>query len=281
MTLTNRDIQVWNEISEWENRLFQTEPTDFHVLYDKWLEQSFSLLPENIREQIFPKLDSWMFHLHAMVQSSQVQMDARERVLSAARVFNSGIDSADDMRIKLSIDQLNYIADQQMARHRLYSFVQGGASGSGGVLLLGADIPFMTVINVKTVQLVAMSYGYEVNTPFEMMMALRVFHIGTMPKRLQGAAWTSLLEDTENAGEPYIYMGAEELTNMSWLEQPLKQVLKASAILMFRRRLLQGVPLISMAIGAGANYQMTRQVSEFAQKYYQYRCLSEKREAGE
>ncbi len=62
-------------------------------------------------------------------------------------------------------------------------------SGSGGLLLLGSDIPAMTVINVRIVQLIAMSYGVEVNTPFEMMLALKVFNAGAMPKRLQGIAW--------------------------------------------------------------------------------------------
>lgn len=277
MTLTNREIQVWNEISEWEDKLLQYGPTDFTALYDKWLEQSFSLLPENVQEQFFSKLDTWLFHLHAMVQSSQNEMDARDRILGAARVFNQDITTIEDNK-KLTIDQLTYIADQQIAKHRLYSFVQGGASGSGGVLLLGGDIPAMTVINVRVVQLTAMSYGYEVNTPFEMMMALKVFHIGTMPKRLQGAAWEGLIRETKNMEDPYFYEGAEELTNLSWMEQPIKQLLKAMMIVVFRKRIIQGIPMISMAIGAGTNYQMTRRVSEFAQKYYQYRYLNEKRD---
>jgi EcsC protein family len=276
MGLTEREIQVWNEISEWEEKLNQYEPTDLVVLYEKSLEQSFSLLPEDVRVQFFAKLDDMLFHLHAMVQSSQIQMDAKERILTAARVFDPDLVVISDMT-ELTIDQLNYIASQQISKHRLYSFIQGGVSGSGGSLLLGSDIPAMTVINIRTVQLIAMSYGYEVNTPFEMMMALKVFHIGTMPKRLQGAAWEELLRETDQTDENYFYEGREELTNVSWLEQLLKQLLKAVSITVFRKKLIQGIPLISMAIGAGVNYQMARQVSEFAQKYYQYRYLQKKR----
>ncbi len=47
-------------------------------------------------------------------------------------------------------------------------------------------------------------------------------------------------------------------------------------ILLFRRKVIQGIPLISMAIGAGANYQLTRKVTDLAHKYYQYRYLKEK-----
>ncbi|MFY0782539.1 EcsC family protein [Peribacillus simplex] len=276
MEFTNREMEIWNEISEWQENLYQYEPTDLAALYDKWLEQGFALLPENVQQQFFEKLDTWLFHLHAMVQSSQVQIDARERTLASARVFNEDIETLSDLNL-LSIDQLNYIANQHIAKHRLYSFAQGGISGSGGLLLLGSDIPAMTVINVRTVQLIAMSYGVEVNTPFEMMMALKVFNAGAMPKRLQGIAWEELIREVQNAEDDYFYLGIEELTNPSWMEQPLKQLLKAVSITVFRKKLVRGIPFISMAIGAGSNYQMTRSVSEFAQKFYQYRYLQEKK----
>ncbi|MEI2471288.1 EcsC family protein [Peribacillus frigoritolerans] len=280
MEFTNREIKVWNEISEWQEKLYQYEPTDLAALYDKWLEQGFALLPENVQQQFFEKLDTWLFHLHAMVQSSQVQIDARERILASARVFNEEIETLSDLN-HLSIDQLNYIANQHIAKHRLYSFAQGGMSGSGGLLLLGSDIPAMTVINVRIVQLIAMSYGVEVNTPFEMMLALKVFNAGAMPKRLQGIAWEELIREVQTAEDDYFYLGIEELTNPTWMEQPLKQLLKALSIAVFRKKLVRGIPFISMAIGAGSNYQMTRNVSEFAQKFYQYRYLLEKKADGE
>ncbi|MCK1981732.1 MULTISPECIES: EcsC family protein [Peribacillus] len=276
MEFSNREMKIWNEISEWQEKLYQYEPTDLAALYDKWLEQGFALLPENVQQQFFDKLDTWLFHLHAMVQSSQVQIDARERILASARVFNEEIETLSDLN-HLSIDQLNYIANQHIAKHRLYSFAQGGMSGSGGLLLLGSDIPAMTVINVRIVQLIAMSYGVEVNTPFEMMLALKVFNAGAMPKRLQGIAWEELIREVQTAEDDYFYLGIEELTNPTWMEQPLKQLLKALSITVFRKKLVRGIPFISMAIGAGSNYQMTRSVSEFAQKFYQYRYLLEKK----
>ncbi|WP_340371840.1 EcsC family protein [Peribacillus sp. FSL E2-0218] len=279
MEFTNREMKVWNEINEWQENLYQYEPTDLAALYDKWLEQGFSLLPETVQQQFFDKLDTWLFHLHAMVQSSQIQIDARERILASARVFNEEIDTLGDMNL-LSIDQLNYIANQHIAKHRLYSFAQGGISGSGGMLLLGSDLPAMTVINIRTVQLIAMSYGFEVNTPFEMMVALKVFNAGAMPKRLQGIAWEELIHEIQTAEDDYFYLGIEELTNPTWMEQPLKQLLKALSITVFRQKLVRGIPFISIAIGAGANYQMTRSVSEFAQKFYQYRYLLEKKADG-
>lgn len=275
MSLTERETKVLEELKNWELSLSEYMPTDIELVYDKYLERTFSLLPEEVQEQFFSKLDSWLFHLHSLIQGSQLQVDAKERILTAGRVFEPDLSTIEGMK-NLSIEQIQYIADQQIARHRLYSFVQGGVAGSGGSLALGADIPAMSVINLRAVQLIAMSYGYEVNTPFEMMTALKVFHAAMMPKRMQYSGWNELLEDLQQANDYYFYEGKEELTDITWIEQPIKQMLKAVAILLFRKKHRQGLPIISMAIGAGANYQLTRKVTDFAHKYYQNRYFIHK-----
>lgn len=277
MSLTERELRVLKELKDWEVSLSEYVPNDLELVYDRYLERTFSMLPEEVQEQFFAKFDSWLFHLHSFIQGSQLQMDAKERIMSAGRVFNPDMESVADMRY-LSIEQIQFIAEQQIARHRLYSFVQGGMSGSGGNLVLGADLPAMAVINLRSVQLIAMSYGFEVNTPFEMMTALKVFHTSMMPKRLQYSGWNELRDDLRQAegDELYFYHGKEELTDITWVEQPIKQIMKAILILMFRKRKLQGIPVISMAIGAGSNYQLTRKVTDFAHKYYQMRYFVHK-----
>ncbi len=74
----------------------------------------------------------------------------------------------------------------------------------------------------------------------------------------------------------YFYEGNEELANITWLDQLFKQLLKGMAIVLFRKKMIQGIPFVSMALGAGANYQFTKKVTEFAHKYYQARYLIEK-----
>jgi hypothetical protein len=277
MTLTGREQKLLHQIEEWESNLLDYEPSDFQVMYEKYLEQSFSLLPDKIQKQFFSVVDSWLFHLHSIIQGSQLQMDAKERILSSGKIFCSELQRIEDLK-KLDIDQLKYIAEQQIARHRFYSFAQGGLAGTGGALLLGTDIPAMAVINLRVVQLIAMTYGYEVNTPYEMMTSLKVFHFATLPPRLQREGWFELVSEIEENEEYYFYEGNEELTDVTWLEHPIKQLLKAMVISLFRKKVIQGIPLISMTIGATVNFQFTRKVTDFAHKYYQYRYLKEKEE---
>lgn len=275
MLLTDREKQVLQDLGDWENRLFLYEPNDFQLTFEKYIEQSFSILPERLQEQFFSVLDSWLFHLHAMIQGSQMQLDVKERILSSARIFHPSIDRINDLKT-LELHQLQYFAQQQIARHRLYSFAQGGLSGSGSSLLLGMDIPAMAVINLRAVQLIAMSYGYETNTPYEMMVSLKIFHVATLPKRMQHAGWMELTQGFSDRNDHYFYEGNEEIINISWIEQQLQQMLKAMLIFLFRKKSIQGIPLMSMAIGAGVNYQLTRKVTEFAHHYYLLRFLKEK-----
>ncbi|WP_102345285.1 EcsC family protein [Bacillus sp. Marseille-P3661] len=276
MDWSEREKHVFKQIEAWEQNLLQYEPTDFERMYDKWIIRGFDRLDSNVKEQFFKSLDNWLFHLHAFIQSSDSQMNARERLLKEARIFNEQIDQISDMK-QLSIDQLVYIADQQIAKYRIYSFTQGGLAGTGGALL-GADIPAMIVLNLRAVQNVALVYGYDVNVPFEMMTSLKVFHSATLPKRMRGAGWVKLVEEAQQIEEHYYYLYEkdEDLTDESWFEQPLIQILKSIVMMMFRNKLIQGLPLISMAVGASMNYKLARQVTDFAHKYYQMRYLQDK-----
>ncbi len=277
MPLTDRERTVLNDIREWERKLLSYEPNDFQLTYEKYLERSFSLLPETVQRQFFSIIDTWLFHLHSIIQGSQFQMDAKERIMQSGRIFQKEINQLSDMQ-ELTIDQLQYIAEQQIARHRFYSLAQGGLAGTGGSLLLGSDIPAMAVLNLRVVQLIAMTYGFEINTPYEMMTSLKVFHTGTLPPRMQKEGWSLLMEELTVDQHYYFYKGKEEMTDITWIEQPFQQLLKAMVITLFRKRMVKGIPLVSMAIGAGANYQLTRKVTDLAHKYYQFRYLKAKEE---
>lgn len=277
MPLTDRENNILRQIREWESHLLDYQPNDFQMVYEKYLERSFSLMPEKVQKQFFSVIDSWLFYLHSMIQGSQLQMDAKERILKSTKIFHQDLDRIEDIK-QLDINQLQYIAEQQISRHRFYSLAQGGLAGAGGPLLLGMDIPAMAVINLRVVQLISMTYGFEVNTPYEMMTSLKVFHIASLPPRLQKEGWSALVNEMDENEEYYFYEGTEELTDITWLEHPIKQLFKAMVISLFRKKVIQGIPLISTAIGAGVNYQFTRKVTEFAHKYYQYRYLKEKEE---
>ncbi|WP_347549289.1 EcsC family protein [Pseudalkalibacillus hwajinpoensis] len=275
MAWTEREENRLNAILQWEQEHFAQNATDFERTFQKWYDYQLSQIESPIKDRVYAIIDAALFHMHSFIQNSQSQVDATHRLLTEARLFHSEIEQIQDMK-KLSIDQLSYIADQQIARQRLVSLAQGGLSGTGSILLLGIDLPAVLAINLRTVQLIAQTYGYPVNYPTEMMIALKVFHMATLPKGLQEQAWNTIEEELKNEQEhPYFYEGPEEVADAYWLQGPLKQIAKGTVLMMLRKKLIQGLPLFGIAIGAGVNYRFARSVSETAHKFYQKRFLME------
>ncbi|MCA0986356.1 EcsC family protein [Guptibacillus algicola] len=275
MVWTEREERRLEEIKQWEQEHFAQHATDIERTFQKWYEYQINTVDSSTRNKMYSIIDSALFHMHAFIQNSQSQVDASNRLLTDARLYNPEIEQIQDMK-KLSVDQLAYIADQQIARQKMVSLAQGGLAGTGSLLLLGLDIPAVLAINLRTVQLIAMTYGYPVSYPAEMMIALKVFHMATLPKGLQKQGWMALEEELSQGHEhPYFYEGSEEIADLNWLQGPMKQVAKGTVLMMLRKKIIQGIPLFGIAIGASLNYRFTRSVSEAAHKFYQKRFLME------
>lgn len=275
MKLTKRDEAIWEQLQDWRQSLFEYEANDLENFYDKWLDQALSLLPETVQVHFFEKVDNWLFHLNALLRGSQLQMEAGERILNAARAMDPSIQTIADMK-NMSIDQLTFLAEQQGARHRLYSLVQGGTTGTGQPLFVGSDFLSMLVINLRVIQLTAMSFGNDVQSPAGLLETIKVYNTATMPERMKMFGWEDLMDDLQKEDKQFYFDIHERVTDQTWIDEPLKQLLKISLIIMFSKKTFSGIPLISVAIGAGMNYQTTRQVTDFAKKYYQYKHLLEK-----
>jgi len=276
MNLSEYERALLGEIEEWENAQFDVVPNDFIRAYDEWMTQSFSLIPEDIQEKFFKNLDQWIYYIHAAIQQSKPFEARIKRIIQSSQLYNENITYIQDLK-QLPLPQLNYLADQEVSAHRLYALTQGGLSSSGNPLLFGLDFPILAVINLRLVQLIANCYGYDTRNPYEMAISLKVFHAATLPKRFQGSAWTRLISEIEGTEVAFFYEGDERMSDIRWLNQPLIHLLKNMVILLFQKRKNKKVPLTSIVIGATVNYQLTKNVSEFAKRFYQYRYLLEKK----
>src|SRR4051812_42741370 len=117
---TERDHAYWDRLMNWEQQLISYEGNDIEYSTASVIERLMQEIPENMRERVFSQVDNVLFNVHSLLQGSQLQTEARERILTSARIFQEDIETVLDLR-KLTIDQLRYINRQQMARNRFYS----------------------------------------------------------------------------------------------------------------------------------------------------------------
>ncbi|GAK02914.1 EcsC protein [Geomicrobium sp. JCM 19037] len=262
-------------ISEWERLYFQQSSSGV-TTSEPWAVDTKKRIPERYEKRLIDLLDRFVFYTQTLILNSSTQHDTEQRMLTTARVFDDRVQEIADLK-QLRYEQNRFLLEQSTAKQRLISFGQGGLTGLGGPMLLAADLPLMLAINLRTVQLSAMSFGYDLRHPAEMMIALKAFHTATLPRKLQHAAWIELQHEKERLATsfPLFYDGEEEVITTEWLQQPLRQIGKLAIITMLRKKMVQGIPVAGIFLGAMSNYQFSRQVSEISAHYYEKRYLED------
>ncbi|MGM7702328.1 EcsC family protein [Pseudalkalibacillus sp. Hm43] len=278
MQWSKNEQQVWSTIQKWEEEYFTYVPTDFSRAYVKTFDEALARVNPTLKERALHTIDNLLFHLHSIILNTQFQQDAKQRIMLSAQAMNENVEVFEDIK-DCRIEQLRYIAQHQVAKHRLLSFAQGGLSGAGGLLFLGIDIPASIAAHLRSIQVLALSYGYPINQPYETVLALRVFHAATLPKEHQHEAWDKLMNEVmQQEMNPYLFETEEVVADHKWMRHLVGLVGKGTVLFMLRKRLIQGIPVMGMVYGAAANYQLSRQITDFANHFYQKRWLLEKQE---
>ena len=121
---SKREQAILDNIKEWEAQLVEQEATDFQkCLINGYILQLRNYLRK--AKEFFTKADGWLFHLHAFIQSSQAQLDARNRILGTSRLFDESIEQLEDLKA-LSIDQLTYIAERNSTSSSIFICTRRG-----------------------------------------------------------------------------------------------------------------------------------------------------------
>ncbi|MDC3412658.1 EcsC family protein [Aquibacillus sp. 3ASR75-11] len=268
--------EIEQQIRDWEKEQKNVQTNERIRLFEKWTEDLFHLIPIKDQETFFQHIDQWLFHTHALLQNVPLGKHAVENVLQTGKIFNTDIRSVEDMK-QLSIDQLTYIAKDQISSNRWISIIQGGLTGTGRISFVGLDLPLAILINLRLVYVIGSTFGYEMRKPYEMMIALKVFHAASLPKRLQSEAWASLQDELTLNHHGYMYEGDEHTTNVRSMHQPLRQIVKNLFLIRLRNKKTSRFPFIRVGVSAYLNDQLTYQVGEFTLRFYQKRFLTEER----
>ncbi|WP_161568322.1 EcsC family protein [Anaerobacillus alkaliphilus] len=276
MGLTSREEAVWEAIEQWEEEYFIEGDKNTIYSLETSLNKAIEKWRPDLQERLFNTIDSLIFHSHAISQNSKYDKETTAKVLDFGRVFNSDINEIADMKY-LTIDQLRFITNQQLAKQRLLSLAQGGFSGIGGLLTISLDLPLMLTINLRSIQLTAMTYGYDLYKPYELMLALKVFHVATLPKTMQKEGWKQLVMELNHIEDEWLMFDEKDSYKSTvWLQQPVKQIGKGMVLFLLRNKLIKGIPLLGITVGAAANYFLAKQVTEITHQFYQKRYLLEK-----
>ncbi|CAM5717445.1 hypothetical protein SAFG77S_10245 [Streptomyces afghaniensis] len=160
------------------------------------------------------------------------------------------------------IDSMEQTAEAFIKNRAKNAQIQGATTGFGGIFTLAVDIPLIFGITLKTIQEVAVAYGYDPSNKEE-----RIFMIKCMQ-------FTS----SDIVGKRAIL---NELTNASKEEgfaqlQGWREVFASYRDNFGWKKLFQMIPVAGMIFGAYMNKAAIKEVGEVANMLYQKRRILER-----
>lgn len=268
--LTKTEEELLEQIYRWEKQK-EKEALAAENLPNNWCGRMLNVLPRRVQIKIEEKFDQMLFHMNSIAQSSSLYEQAKKRILALACLRGDQIQTIADLK-KIPVNELYSLAEQVIAAQRFSSFIQGGISGTGQTLLLSVDLPAVLFMQMRAVQTISLAYGYEVNSPYEMMLSLNVFHCSMLPAHAKYHAWKKLKKEAIHEQERYFYNEAKPFAHLQTGERFLQQIIKLFVI----KTLKKGLPAAGILFGGAVNYHTTKSCIQFAHKFYQFRLLTEK-----
>jgi hypothetical protein len=150
--------------------------------------------------------------------------------------------------------------------NRLLAGLEGLGCGLGGATLVLFDIPALVSVNLNGIAAIATTYGFDPEAPEEVERALSLLALGPL----------ALKSDLEQA--PVGKIAIQRMTGEGALGGGRAALaLRAVAVRLggrlAKRKLLQLVPVLGSAVGAGLNFHFTLETTRSAYMLYRYRWI--------
>lgn len=263
MRLSSYEKQVQREIEQWQRGQASVLMQAFN-----WAMKPFDWVVERVvspdlMEQGDQVVEQFLNILNDASQWTYADAD----LLADAKSRGMDIESIADLRDE-SIEDLDSLAKSYFSENAVLAAIEGGGTGLGGFVLIMADIPLLFTINLRLIQQIGASYGFEVDSPEFRPLVLGIFNVASSGSR---EAKNQALREVSVAAAAFAnnleYKGRISGTFRDQNRHLPREIVKN----LIGRKLAQTIPIAGAAVGAGINYWFTSEAAECA--YMLFRAL--------
>jgi hypothetical protein len=234
---------------------------------DLWFWEKLGRLPFKILDKVTPavihnKLGKLLDELGGYIQTGGQYLVQEQKVLE--RFNENGSIPTLEQISHLPIHSMDRVCDELIEKRTTFAQYQGATTGVGGIFTLALDIPALLGLSLKTLQEIAIAYGYNPKEAKE-----RIFII----KCVQFAS-------ADIVGKKAIL---DQLTSFDDKRQQVFSELQGwrEVVMTFRdqygwKKLFQIVPIAGMIFGAILNKSMIENIAETGKMLYRKRRILEK-----
>ncbi|SDN32081.1 EcsC protein family protein [Psychrobacillus sp. OK028] len=142
---------------------------------DLWFWEKLGRLPFKIMDKWTPKfvqtkMGSLIDELGQYIQTGGSYLSSTTKIKSYYP--NMGMENIDDVK-GLSISTMDKAVEGITKNRKNIATVQGAGTGIGGIFTLSIDIPFLLGLQLKTLQDIAICYGYDPNDKKERLFIIK------------------------------------------------------------------------------------------------------------
>ncbi|NBI28849.1 EcsC family protein [Chengkuizengella marina] len=240
---------------------------------DLWFWEKIGRIPFFILDKVTPKfihkkINLILEELVSYIDNGGKYLTNQKKVLKRFSKYNINVDVNEikDVDTKIPIHIMDHVSQEIRKSHKDIAMVQGATTGFGGFFTLAIDIPAILGLSLKTLQDIAITYGYDPRNKDE-----RIFII----KCLQFAS-------SDIVGKKAILNDLKNFNNRDKEKEALSQIQGwREVITVYRdnfgwKKLFQMIPIAGMLFGAFINKQSIDDVSEVGMMLYKKRKILER-----
>ncbi|MFI8687139.1 EcsC family protein [Rossellomorea sp. NPDC077527] len=242
-----------------------------------WFWEKIGRIPFLILDRITPrmvhkKLGQALDEIGSYIQKGGSHLTSEKDVLKkfTKKSGSTSLTARDIAALPLFL--MDEVSEELVGIRKKVAMTQGATTGIGGFLTLSIDIPFILGISLKTLQEIALCYGYDPNDQEE-----RIFII----KCLQFVS-------SDIVGKQAILSELEDFDGRDTRkrEQTLSQIQGWREVMIsFRdnfgwKKLFQMIPIAGILFGSFINKSMIKDIGETGRMLYRKRRILSKLEEG-
>ncbi|RST77530.1 EcsC family protein [Siminovitchia acidinfaciens] len=180
---------------------------------------------------------------------------------------HTDVRSLDDLD-SLSIQEMDHAVSKLANNRKRLAVVQGASTGVGGIFTLSIDIPLLLGLQLKTLQDIAICYGYDPNDKKERMYIVKIlqFVSSDIVGKEVILKQLSLIESPDQEQQREII---SEL-------QGWREVVFTYRDQVGWKKLFQMIPVAGMVFGAFINRSAVKELAEAGKMLYRKRRIKER-----
>lgn len=238
------------------------------AIIGKPIDFAYRRVPESIREAINRKIYGV---LEAVRQSSGNSVRPQETFDRISAEVGRDVTHLDQL-FEHDVRCLDRIALEFLHSGRRAAAFEGGATGLAGLAGLVVDVPALYWLIFRTVQSMAICYGFPIDTPEEVAHILKVVDVGhhlESDKKRRGMLELESLQVLIRRGLPI-----QDLERAA-LAKGLQALARKLTANLARRKVAQSMAVVGALVGAGVNRALVNDVGLTAFYSYRRRFLRE------